>query len=644
MKLARGFKGRYFSLAAIAATVSCVQLQAAESSVYHHERHIAQTTENEAEEETETLEDIVVESALPSPSSLRNITSDVTVISSEELQEHHYLNVLQALQNQPDIHITQNGGPGQTSGFFIRGLKSTYTLVMIDGVRLNDPTGIGNAAPLERLSLADVERIEIVKGAQSGVWGADAVAGVVNIVTKKAAKGWHAGGELMAGSYTTHRGSLEASYGGEKFEMSAGFDGFKSDGFPPKTTSKFDAGDIERTYYAKAAARLGEATKLEGSYRRIVSDYDYDSSFTPTSSVKSHGSADIDLFAARLHQRLWGASWSLYTQGNRFERKLDGNPYKGHDYESGLKAHYDYGQGGVDAGASYRSWKMDESYGTPIGSKMRDSALFGSLHHRIDAIGLVVNAALRYDNYDAYDDKTTGKIGFKWLPISGWLQQAGGWLSANVATGYRAPSLYERFGGDGYTAANDDLKPESSTSYDVTAALWGLKATYFYQQITDMIQYLSGAYPQPGHYANVEGKSKIQGVEIAYARPVEALNSTVRLGYTYTDAKDENDRRLVRVPRHKATFDWTVYPLDALSIDLNALYVADYLDDDYSTFPAKRVQMGEYVVWNLTASYGFEGNGGLYLRIENLFDEEYESVKGYNSPERSLYAGYRFAF
>ena len=183
MRLAKGFKGRYFSLAAIAATVSCVNLQAVENSVQSHERHIAQSTEKETDEDIEALEEIVVESALPSSSKLKNLTSDVTVITSEELEEHHYSSVAEALKSQADIQISQYGGPGQAASFTMRGMHAKYVLVMIDGVRVNDPSNPSGYAQIEHLSLGDVDRIEIVKGSQSGVWGADAAAGVVNIVT-----------------------------------------------------------------------------------------------------------------------------------------------------------------------------------------------------------------------------------------------------------------------------------------------------------------------------------------------------------------------------------------------------------------------------------------------------------------------------
>ena len=522
-------------------------------------------------------------------------------------------------------------------------MDAKYVLVLIDGVRVNDPSNPGGYAALERLSLADVKQIEIIKGAQSGVWGADAAGGVINIVTRGTRRGFHADGELMGGSYTTQKGALSLSYATDRYDLKAGFDGTKSDGFPPTVTSDFDARDIERTYYAQAGVNLGESTRVEGNYRKITSDTQYQAfdyaTFTP---YKAHTTADEDFYTARLMHSWEAFDVTLYGNGSDFTRKYyetTPSKYVGHEYEGGLKGAWHYAQGQVDVGYVYRESKMDEIAGATVNESMKDNGLYASLVHRMLQEKMVVNLAFRFDNYDAYDDKATGKVGFKYfLP---WGE--GAYVGANVGNGYRVPTLFERFGYQGwFVAGNPDLQPEDVTSYDATLALYGVSATYFYNDITNLITGLYDPTTFQTRYVNVDGTSTVQGVDLRYRKAFEAIRTTLDLGYTYTDAKDAQKRRLLKRPRHSATAGVTFRPTETFSANVNAEYAADYLDVDFNTYATK--QMGEYIVWNAVFNYGLADKGGVYLKLNNIFDEKYQLADGYNTEGQSVYVGWRFHY
>ena len=624
MKLAKGFRGRYFSLAAIAATVGCINLQAVENSVQSHEQRIAQTTEREIDDDVEELEDIVVESALPSPSRLKSLTSDITVITSEELRQKHYRTVLESLRGQPDLQITQNGGPGQSSGFTLRGMAKEQVVVMIDGIRLDDPTSTTGYAMLEHLALSDVKQIEIIKGAQSGVWGSDAGGGVINIVTETARKeGFSANGGLMAGNYTTHRGDLALSYGSENFDASVGFNGYKTDGFPPHVNASFDARNIERTYFAKVGVNFGDKTRLEGNYRKIVTDTEYYNPYN--SDSKGLQTVDNDIYGLRLFHRWKSFDFDLYGNRVDFDRTQDSGVYEGNAVDYGFKTRFRYANGFVDAGLNYRKESLESAWNDVDMNDEADRGYFASLSHTMMK-GLVFNAALRFDNYDSFEDKTTGKIGVKAaLP---WGKDT--YMSANVGNAYRVPSMYERYYNDNFGPL---LKPETSTSYDATMESYGLKATYFYNEVTDMLRFNNTTF----YYENVAGKSKIQGADLAYRKAFDILPVALRVGYTYTDAKDAREKRLLNIPRHRASAGLDLYPTERLSVGIDVEYAKDYL-----SYPD--VQMGEYIVWNAVVNYGFEEYGGVYLKVVNLFDEEYQLVDGYNTEEQSVYAGWRFSY
>jgi len=628
---AKGFKGRYFSLAAIAVTVSCVNLMATEAAVTAREENMAQKGIQKEADEAE-LEEVVVDSAMPTPSILKNITSDVTLITSQQLEENHYHNLLEALRDQAGIQITQNGGAGQVSSFSLRGMHAKYVVVLVDGIRLNDPTNPSATAQLERIDLADVARIEIVKGAQSGVWGADAAGGVINIVTKKAAKGLHADVGLMGGSDATYKGDATLSYATGLYDLSAGFSGTKTDGIPPREVSTFDAGDTERTYFVKGGVNLPSQTRLEGSYRKIVSDFDYDAGWGETSQ-KASGSSDIELFGASLNHRHGAFSLNLHGSGSRFKRDYFDAEYKGNDYSGGLTGSYAYAGGRLDAGYAYRKAELDRYSDADSDAELENNALFAALTHSVEGLGLLVNAALRYDDYKHYDAKTTGKIGMRYtLPF--WKEVA---IRANVGNAYRVPSLYERYGDGMYTLAAKSLTPEKSTSYDAGFEGYGLKVTGFYNRVTDMISYRYNPETYQGVYYNASGTGKIKGVELAYGRALTALASYVSVGYTYTDAKDNRDARMLNIPRNRATLEWTLYPLEGLSL----LFGAEYADKR----PAYGGETADsYTLCRAVVSYDTGRFGTFYLKGDNIFDEDYTLVPGYNTEGAKVYAGWRYRY
>lgn len=144
-------------------------------------------------------------SATKSNQSIKDITSNVEVITNAELEEQHYKTIVEVLNKVTGITVSQSGGIGQQTSFFLRGFDTESTLVLVNGVPYNDPTTIGNGAQLEHLMISDIEQIEIIKGAQSGIYGANAVAGVINIITKKATRELQANINIEFGSMNTKK-------------------------------------------------------------------------------------------------------------------------------------------------------------------------------------------------------------------------------------------------------------------------------------------------------------------------------------------------------------------------------------------------------------------------------------------------------
>ena len=232
MKSPKGFRGRYFSLAAILALNATLVLASDAQSVANKEE-FKRLEAKEISENTEVVEESTlpvltiskkikekkseVYTASKSLVSATNVTDNVSIITSEELSLKGISTVAEALSSTPSINFTSIGGMGTQKSIFLQGMANKYTLLMVDGVRYNDPSNTSGAS-FDHLLVGDIEKIEIIKGAQSGVWGADAAAGVINVVTKKAESGTHGSVGLEAGSYGHKGATTSLSHKDEKFD------------------------------------------------------------------------------------------------------------------------------------------------------------------------------------------------------------------------------------------------------------------------------------------------------------------------------------------------------------------------------------------------------------------------------------------
>ncbi|MFY9080575.1 TonB-dependent receptor plug domain-containing protein, partial [Aliarcobacter butzleri] len=182
---------------------------------------------------TDTLETITVTSATKTEQSIKDVTSNIDVITAEDIEARKFKTVVEALQTLPGIQVSSSGGLGQLSQIYLRGMGTDKTLVLIDGIRFNDPSG--NGANLEHLMINDIERIEVIKGAQSSIWGADASAGVINIITKSAQKGTHGNASVEYGRYDSKMANANISHKTDDFDAKLGVTRVDTDGFSAMT-------------------------------------------------------------------------------------------------------------------------------------------------------------------------------------------------------------------------------------------------------------------------------------------------------------------------------------------------------------------------------------------------------------------------
>lgn len=595
----------------------------------------------------EQLQDITVTSATNSAQSLNDVTSDIDVITEEELEEKHFTTVTEALNSLPGINFTSNGGIAATSSLYLRGFDNQKMLVVIDGVRYNDLTSSSGALP-EHLMISDIQQIEVLKGAQSGVWGADAAAGVIVITTKKAQQGLHLYATEEFGSFETSKVDAGISYANDTFYLKADHSSVRSQSFTSQAPINEDLDQFEDdgykndTTHLKAGLTITPTNKIDLSHTIIdtKSDYDlpvykeYNNNFVldreASANTEASSSTKTTLSSINFNHVDSFNIIDIYAKRSTFDREYpqEWTPfYKGSVEEYGLKSKIPYlGNHFVLWGGDYKRFDHEKSFDTSYTNK----ALFitnNNVFKTFENDTTSVTESLRHDRYSDFDNKTTGKVGLK--HTFGNLNDLT--FAANYGTAYNIPSAFQLYSAYG----NPTLQPETIKGYDITLSYQGLEVTYFDNVIEDMINYVSS------RYVTVEGKSKLKGYEISYN---QTLGDTLMLslGYAQLDAKDRNDQKLLRRPESSVKFAVDYYGIDQLHLGINGQYIGKRSDMDFAT--NKSVDTGKYTVANFVANYEVDKYLTLFGKIENITDETYQTVYGYASAPRAVYGGVKLSY
>ena len=581
----------------------------------------------------------------------KDVTDSVTVITKEDLDESRVTTLEEALNQLGGLSMTQNGGAGKSTSMYIRGMSSKRILVLIDGVRYNNPTAIGAAAEFSQISLYNVEQIEIIKGAQSGVWGSDASGGVINIITSKAKKGLHGVASAEYGSFDSVQSSLQASYATDKYDILIGGSLLNTDGFSaaePKQSEatygqRYDDLGLEKDKYinqsfnAKLGYNITDIDRVELSAQTINGDINYDS---------GAGSAkDSKIPNTYLKNRFYNVSYKHKGSTNKinvnyslskFDRDVTyvnylGNPatstYTGSVNELKADDKITYMKDSfVRVGASYQKFEQKDI--TPNTTKEYSAiSAFVTNYNKLNLLSdlnTILTESIRYDKYDNFDDAFTGKLGAKQFIYKDY------YVSTNIGTGYNAPTLGQLYGQYG---ANPDLKPENSMTFDATIGNDIFWVTGFYNEITDLID-----YDFTLGYVQTSGKSKFKGVEVGYN---DYFFDALGLGatYTYVKTEDANGKELYRRPKDQVDAKATYYVSDDFNLGVNAQYIGErYNGPDYGQTGAG-AQTGKYTVVNFVTNVKVNKAVTLYGKVDNLSDKYYQTVDGYATAGRSLYLG-----
>jgi vitamin B12 transporter len=532
----------------------------------------------------------------------------------------------QALTTVPGVTVAAAGGLGATTGLRLRGLASQYIGVTIDGIEVADPSSTQTAFGFGTLMTPGIDRISVLKGTQSAVYGSQAIAGVIDIRTWRPDQpGFTGRGTVEAGSYETLGASASLGYLDDRAELALTLSRLRSDGFSARDTDTEADGFDQTSLNLSGAFRVGEGLRLGFAGLLADSRSEYDRSTVDPSGVFDERRTGLRAFA---EYTTGAVTHEVALSGFRTDR-FDAGGFTERFVGDRSKVEY---LGTAELGPAVRlgfgaDWTEERARLDNDRASARMAGVFGEVQYAAtDRLDLALS--LRHEDHSAFGGQSSGRIAAAWRAFDGLI------LRASAGSGYRAPSLYELYGPYGNVA----LAPETSLSLDLgVERRFGpdsfLRATAFRIEVDDLILFDFDSFG----YAQLPGTTVSQGVELSAGH---ALTDRIDLtgSYTYTHA-DTDGVRLVRVPRHDLVVGIDARLGERVSGGLQIQHVRDTLDG-FGTLTS----LDDYTLINLTASYRVTDAAEAYLRVENVTDQDYQTVLGYNTPGRSIHAGLRTRF
>ena len=570
----------------------------------------------------------------------------VIVITAEQLQLAQGQDVGAVLRNYAGLDLAANGGPGQPESLFLRGTNSNHTLVMVDGVRLNPDNGFGSA--LQNIRLADVERIEIVKGPRASLYGSDAIGGVINIITKKAAEGLHYGAHASAARYGTYDDGGRFSYGQGDSGFALDADDYHTDGFPAVAGATADSGNTDRSWNGNGHTKLGAVDlalhhwQSSGTTQYIGFDFNPPFGLVPFDEDYRDQTTGINL-GGRFRDG-WRSSLSLSHMLDEVDQhqtdpfNLPPAPDFVHTQRNVVDWQNDLSLSDTQLLTAGLYTEAEQTatltFGSAYAESHRVNALYGEDDLDLGSQRLVLAGRDTHDQ--AFGNHLT------WNGDYGLDLDTDTRLTAGAGTAFRAPTAAERFGFGG----NPDLKPETSENLEL-----GLRqklgtdqqfsADLFQDRLDDLIQFVP--MPAPGNPFGGENENvahaRIRGLELSHSLSLASWRWHTDV--IIQDPRDrDTDTTLIRRARHTLTtsLDWHD---DRTSAGLNLLFTGPRADLDFTT--GAPVTDAGYALLGVSLRRELGEGFAALMRVDNLLDSRYQTASGYNTARRSLYLGLEYA-
>ena len=608
------------------------------------------------------LQEVVI-SASRTEATLADIGSAISILTSEELERRQIRLVSDALRAVPGVAVSRQGPIGTVTQVRIRGAEANHTVVLIDGVKINDP--FTSEVDFAHLLAAQVDRIEILRGPQSVLYGSEAIGGVISIFTKRGAVGVQADASIEAGSFSSVDGSAAVRGGTSALNYALSASGLKTDGTNVSHFGSEDDGYRNTTWYVRAgwaptATAAFDASVRYRDSRGMFDPQDFNFPPGPTFGLIIDGDrrTEGEQLDARLSGRLTSGPLEhqlgfthTRTQEDTFGDGIFSNGFEGKrervDYQGTWRFGADVPQA-LTLAAEHERQQFESKGPTPASaqSHSRENDKTGvAAEYRVRLPSLTsLTLSLRRDWHELFADATTYRITAA-HPLSQRVK-----LRASYGTGTANPTLFELFGFiPGSFDPNPDLMPEKSRGFDMGVDFavgegGKLSLTYFN---ADLENEISGTFDTNTFRASVDnlsGKSKRRGLEVE-AEYAPSDNLKVWFAYTYTDSKQPDGQIEVRRPRHVGSAAITYAPrVGAGAVTLAVDYNGRQEDLDFRQFTSARVSLRDYMLVRLAGQYNLTRNVSLTARIENLLDQDYEEIFSYRPSGRAFYAGVQARF
>lgn len=610
------------------------------------------------------LETLVINAAGLTPFEEQQLGRSYTVISSETIELTKAAYVADLLRTVPGFAVSQSGSSGNLTQLRVRGAEANHVLVLIDGVPVSEAST--GEFDFGRLAVANVERIEVLRGPQSAFWGANANAGVVNIVTKSGSDGFHGTLSTEFGTDGTKMTGGALDYGQDNFTAAGSLSLRHTDGFNISSLGSELDGATHIDANARFSADITPTLTLDGTlrYGRTHAETDWQD-FSSIVQDTSDTTTLNELFGSLGLK--WVSEDGLWFQNARIS--VGGTERVSTDQFSAIAD--------ANTGARYKgSYQVGRIFDTPdfLDSTHTVTLGYDVVHETFQRLNstaitdpsmldpkqrtthsligeyrgtyldqVFLTAALRHDFNNAFADATTYSVSGAWQ-----IPDTGTKLHASVGTGSTNPTFIEQFGYiPNSFIPNPNLIPETSFGWDIGVGqslldgLLVLDATYFNQVLENEIA-TQGFMPST--VVNTVGTSTRQGIELA--ANLDFFNGfTAGISYTYLDAKNPDGTVEIRRPQHSGAVNLAYAFADIpLSVHGQVLLTGDTLDNDFSTFPATVVTLPAHAVVNGGLNYKVSDQVEIYGRVHNLFDTRYQDVFGYNMQGRTFYAGAKASF
>ncbi len=607
------------------------------------------------------FDDSVVVSANRKPGLISKTGSSVTVVSSEQISKSQAMQVIDLLGTIPGVDVVRSGGMGQTTSLFLRGASSRHTLVLIDGVNVNNPSS--GSFDFGHLNLSNVERIEIVRGPQSVLYGSDAIGGLVQIFTKRGYGSPKITLRARGGSFGTYSEAISLSGSLPRLSYSFGLSRLDSDGFSA-TEREGEPGEKDAYSITSLSGRLGlllgSKFNLSGSFRMDDSEVDIDKSFgvfdDSNAVVDNRNISGTVRFEMKEAEALWQPSLAFKFMKNEYNsvdghdpvHSVDSSDYltEGKRFEVVTEHHLNISDRLNLSFGGEINWEYFESnsYSEYIGWQDTIVHAYDTIHeqssktvsiYELNEFRLTENLhstiGVRYSDHDAFGDILTYRLTALYD-----MPEATSKFRVTYGSGFKAPTLYEL---NHPTYGNPELSPEESKGWEVgfEKSIESVGLTLGMLVFKNSYDSLIGYDPLTFVSINIENaESKGHELSLSLKREKYSLSAD----YTYTDS--HGSKPILRRPKHKLGFNLLAAPHEKIDLMFSVRHTGDRDDFDFIPFPAEAVELEAYTTAKAGLTYKINNQFRVQGLIDNILDEKYNEVLYYKSAPRSISVGFEY--